>query len=300
VGDHRVVGAPSLIGRERELAALAGMVGERGLRLVTVTGPAGVGKTRVADAVADAVAQDPSRRVVRVDLAPLAEAALVADAIAIAVDAAHRSRGGSALRAAADALGEQRALLALDNFEHLEPAAGDVAALLAACPGVTALVTSRHVLGLAAEHMFPLAPLAPPDPGESDPARAARSAAVALFVARGRARDPGFELTPEVTVAVAEICRRLDGLPLAIELAAARMAVLPPPAMSSAGRRRSASTRRAPATSPLRRSRPRAQATAMPCRRSRSSRSRRSPASSIAAWSAAIPAAPRASRATPS
>ena len=79
--------------------------------------------------------------------------------------------------------------------------------------------------------MFPLAPLALPDPGEGDPARAARSAAVALFAARARARDPQFELTPEVTVAVAEICRRLDGLPLAIELAAARTAVLPAPAM---------------------------------------------------------------------
>jgi non-specific serine/threonine protein kinase len=225
------VAAPSLIGRERELAALADMVGERGLRLVTVTGPAGVGKTRVAYAVADAVAEDSSWRVVRVELAALADAALVADAIAVAVDAAHRSRRGSALRAAADALGEQRALLVLDNFEHLDPAAGDVAALLAECPGVTALVTSRHILGLTAEHMFPLAPLVLPDPGEDDPTRAARSAAVALFVARARARDPEFELTPEVTLAVAEICRRLDGLPLAIELAAARMAVLPPPAM---------------------------------------------------------------------
>jgi predicted ATPase/DNA-binding CsgD family transcriptional regulator len=225
------VATASLIGRERELAALSDMVGARGLRLVTVTGPAGVGKTRVAYAVADAVAQDSSWRVVRVELAALADATLVADAIAVAVDAAHRSRSGSALRAAADALREQRALLVLDNFEHLGPAAGDVAALLDSCPGVTALVTSRHVLGLTAEHMFPLAPLVLPDPGEHDPARAARSAAVALFVARARARDPQFELTAEVTAAVAEICRRLDGLPLAIELAAARMAALPPPAM---------------------------------------------------------------------
>ncbi len=221
----------ALVGRERELDALSGMVAEPGLRLVTVTGPAGVGKTRVAYAVADAVAQDPSVRVVRVELAPLADAALVADAIAVAVDAAHRSPSGSALTGATAALGEQRALLLLDNFEHLAAAADDVGALLQACPGVTALVTSRHVLGLAAEHMFPLAPLALPDPGEGDPARATRSAAVALFAARARARDPQFELTPEVTVAVAEICRRLDGLPLAIELAAARMAVLPAPAM---------------------------------------------------------------------
>jgi non-specific serine/threonine protein kinase len=221
----------SLVGRERELAVLSDMVGERGLRLVTITGPGGVGKTSVAYAVADAVAQDPSWRVLRIDLEPLADAALVADAIAVAVDASHRSRGGSALRAAADALGEARALLVLDNFEHLVPAAGDVAALIESCPGVTALVTSRHVLGVTAEHMFPLAPLALPDPDDADPARVARSAAVELFVARARARDPQFELTPEVTAAVAEICRRLDGLPLAIELAAARTAVLPPAAM---------------------------------------------------------------------
>jgi predicted ATPase/DNA-binding NarL/FixJ family response regulator len=221
----------SLVGRERELAVLSDMVGGRGLRLVTITGPGGVGKTRVAYAVADAVAQDPSWRVLRIDLEPLADAALVADAIAVAVDASQRARGASALRAAADALGDQRALLVLDNFEHLVPAAGDVAALIESCPGVTALVTSRHVLGVTAEHMFPLAPLALPDPDEADPARVARSAAVELFVARARARDPQFELTPEVTAAVAEICRRLDGLPLAIELAAARMAVLPPAAL---------------------------------------------------------------------
>ena len=221
----------SLVGRERELAVLSDMVGERGLRLVTITGPGGVGKTRVAYAVADAVAQDPSWRVLRIDLEPLADAALVADAIAVAVDAPNRSRGGSALRAAVDALGEERALLVLDNFEHLVPAAGDVAALIESCPGVTALVTSRQVLGVTAEHMFPLAPLALPEPDDADPARVARSAAVELFVARARARDPQFELTPEVTGAVAEICRRLDGLPLAIELAAARMAVLPPAAM---------------------------------------------------------------------
>jgi predicted ATPase len=169
-----------------------------------------VGKTRLAYAVADAVAQDPSWRVVRVELAPLADAALVADAIAAAVDPVHRSRSGSALRAAADALGEQRALLVLDNFEHLEPAAGDVAALLDACPGVTALVTSRHILGLRAEHMFTLAPLALPDPGEHDPARAARSAAVALFVARAQARDPQFVLS---SAAIAVTPRASRGTP---------------------------------------------------------------------------------------
>jgi DNA-binding CsgD family transcriptional regulator len=116
----------------------------------------------------------------------------------------------------------------LDNFEQVIAAAAELGALLDACPGVTALVTSRHVLWLSAERTLPLAPLATPA-ADADPTEV--TAAVALFVARAQARDPSFELTPEVAAAVAEICRRLDGLPLAIELAAARVAVLAPPAM---------------------------------------------------------------------
>jgi predicted ATPase/DNA-binding CsgD family transcriptional regulator len=207
-----------LIGREQELDRLTGMLSERGARLVTVTGPAGVGKTRMALAAADAMGADLRGSVLRVELAPLEDPRLVAEAIAVAAGAGS-SRGTSALDAAIAALGDQDALLVIDNFEHVEPAAGDVGALLDACRGVTVLVTSRHVLGLSAERMFPLTPLAPD------------TAAVALFAARARARDPSFELTPEVAAAVAEICRRLDGLPLAIELAAARAAVLSPQAM---------------------------------------------------------------------
>jgi predicted ATPase/DNA-binding CsgD family transcriptional regulator len=207
-----------LIGREQELDRLTGMLSDRGARLVTVTGPAGVGKTRMALAAADAMGADLRGSVLRVELAPLEDPRLVAEAIAVAAGAGS-SRGTSALDAAIAALGDQDALLVIDNFEHVEPAAGDVGALLDACPGVTVLVTSRHVLGLSAERMFPLTPLEPD------------TAAVALFATRARARDPSFELTAEVAVAVAEICRRLDGLPLAIELAAARAAVLSPPAM---------------------------------------------------------------------
>ena len=217
-----------LIGRQRELSVLAGMLRDDGVRLVTVTGPAGVGKTRVAFAVADAIEQDDSCRVIRVELAPLGEPGLVLAVIAAAAGAENRR---PPLEAATEVLHGKRVLLVLDNFEHLGPAAADVAALLDACPDVTALVTSRHVLGLSSEHMFPLAPLALPPSDEGDPARRASSASFALFVARARARDPSFELTPEVTAAVAEICRRLDGLPLAIELVAARVAVLPPPAL---------------------------------------------------------------------
>ncbi len=222
--------AESLIGRERELASLRAML-ERPVRLVSVTGPAGVGKTRVAYAAADAVARDLEWRVVRVPLAALAEWRLVGDAVAAAAGLGEAGGERPGIEAAAEALGDARVLLVLDNFEHLAPAAGDVAALLAACRGLIVLVTSRHVLHLAGEHMLPLAPLALSATGERDPDTAMRSAAVALFVSRACARDPAFALTADVTPAVVEICRRVDGLPLAIELAAARVAVLPPPAM---------------------------------------------------------------------
>jgi predicted ATPase/DNA-binding CsgD family transcriptional regulator len=217
------VPAGELIGRERELTSLTEMLCDRAARLVTVTGPAGVGKTRLAQAAAEVIAPDLPGGVLRVDLAPLEEARLVAEAIAVAAGAGS-SRGASALDAATAALRDERVLLVLDNFEHVARAAHDVGALLDACSGVNALVTSRHVLGLSAERTLPLAPLATPAVDEATPA-------VALFVARARARDPEFELTPDVAAAVAEICRRLDGLPLAIELAAARVAVLSPPAM---------------------------------------------------------------------
>jgi predicted ATPase/DNA-binding NarL/FixJ family response regulator len=203
------------------------MLGDPEARLVTVTGPAGVGKTRLALAASEAIAPDLPGGVVRVDLAALEDARLVAEAIAVAAGAGS-SRGASARDAAVAALRDQRALLVLDNFEQVIAAAADVGALLEACPGVTALVTSRHVLWLSAERTLPLAPLATPA-ADADPTHV--TAAVALFVARAQARDPSFELAPEVAAAVAEICRRLDGLPLAIELAAARVAVLAPPAM---------------------------------------------------------------------
>jgi predicted ATPase/DNA-binding CsgD family transcriptional regulator len=221
------VPAGELIGRERELANLTAMLGDPEARLVTVIGPAGVGKTRLALAASEAIAPDLPDGVVRVDLAPLEDARLVAEAIAVAAGAGS-SRGASARDAAAAALRDQRALLVLDNFEQVIAAAADLGALLDACPGVTALVTSRHVLGLSAERTLPLAPLSTP---AADAGEAQASAAVALFVARAQARDPSFELTPAVVASVAEICRRLDGLPLAIELAAARVAVLAPPAM---------------------------------------------------------------------
>jgi non-specific serine/threonine protein kinase len=221
----------ALFGRERETSVLTEMLTDPGIRLVTLTGAAGVGKTRVAYAVADRIEQMGALRIVRVELGPLSEPALVADAVAAAAGAWHRAHIASALDAAASALATGPTLLVLDNFEHLAAAAPDVTKLLDACPGLTALVTSRHVLGLSSEHMYPLAPLALPGPEESGAAETAGFASVALFVARACARDPSFELTADVAPAVAEICRRLDGLPLAIELVAARASVLPPPAL---------------------------------------------------------------------
>jgi predicted ATPase len=184
-----------------------------------------VGKTRLALAVSEAVAAELPGRVVRAYLAAIDDPRLVVETIADAAGAGS-SPGSSALDAPIATLRDHRALLVLDNFEHVARAAHDVGALLDACGGVTALVTSRHVLGLSGERMFPLAPLATPAVDADDV-----TPAVALFVARAQARDPAFALTPEMAASVAEICRRLDGLPLAIELAAARVAVLAPPAM---------------------------------------------------------------------
>jgi predicted ATPase/DNA-binding CsgD family transcriptional regulator len=223
--------AGALIGREREVSTLARMLADDDLRLVTVTGPPGVGKTRLAYAVADRVRTERELRLVRVELGPVGDAGRVTEAIAAAACAGDAAPRRTALADAAAALKETPALLVLDNFEHVAEAATDVATLLDACPDLTVLTTSRHVLGLTAEHMFPLMPLGLPEPWERDVERAARSPSVALFVARARARDPRFELTPEVAPAVAEICHRLDGLPLAIELVAARAAALPPPAL---------------------------------------------------------------------
>ena len=136
--------AGELIGREDDIASLTAMLGDPQTRLVTVTGPGGVGKTRLALAASAVVAPDPAGALVRVDLAPLEDARLVAEAIAAAAGAGS-SPGASALDAAVAALGDERALLVLDNFEHVALAAADLGALLDACPGVTALVTSRHV-----------------------------------------------------------------------------------------------------------------------------------------------------------
>jgi non-specific serine/threonine protein kinase len=223
--------ATPFIGRERQVAQAGALLRQPAVRLLTLTGPGGIGKTRLALAVAAALRGEFPTGVVYVPLAALADAKLVLPAIgeALGVREAGRSDLLERLQAAID---QQKLLLVLDNFEQVIAAAPDVAALLAACPQLNVLVTSREVLRIGAEHNLPVPPLALPDLDTLPPLPAlARVEAVHLFVSRAQAAQPDFALTAENAVAVAGICRRLDGLPLAIELAAARLPLLPPAAM---------------------------------------------------------------------
>jgi len=219
-----------LVGREREAAAVEDLVVKEGVRLVSLTGPGGVGKTRLAVEAARRLDPGFADGVRFVELAAVSAADLVAAAIA-----AGFGLNTSASRLAGDLkayLRARRLLLVLDNFEQVVGAAPLLAELLAAAPGLVVLVTSRTVLRLRGEHEFPVPPLpVPPADAAPDPADLQRYASVGLFTERAHAAAPGFELTAGNAAAVAEICRRLDGVPLAIELAAARVRLLPPQAL---------------------------------------------------------------------
>jgi predicted ATPase/class 3 adenylate cyclase len=216
----------SFVGRERELDEIVALVNKT--RLVTLTGPGGTGKTRLALRIGARIASNFDDGVTFVDLAPVADPAMVAPAIARTVGLSeHADRTIVELLEAH--LASRSMLLILDNFEQVLAAAESVARLLAVAPRVKVLVTSRTVLNLYGEQAFDVQPLALPDsPEVTDPAELSKYEAVALFIDRAQAASSTFALTAESARAVAEICLRLDGLPLAIELAASRVRVLEP------------------------------------------------------------------------
>jgi predicted ATPase/class 3 adenylate cyclase len=212
-----------LLGRERETAAVQGLLRRLDLRLVTLTGPGGTGKTRLGLQVAANLLDDFPDGVFFVDLAPIRDPDLVLSTIA-QVLGVQESGGQPLLEALKAYLREKQILLLLDNFEQVIAAAPTVGELLSTCRGLKVLVTSREALRLRGEQEFPVPPLPVPDPKHLPPVEALCDyASVALFVQRAASARPDFGLTPENAAAVAEICQRLDGLPLAIELAAARV-----------------------------------------------------------------------------
>jgi predicted ATPase len=228
-GAVRVPPTP-LVGRDRDAAAVCDLVVGKGVRLVTLTGPGGVGKSRLAVEVAGRLGPGFADGVRFADLAAVPAAELVAATVATALGL--NTSGAEVISDVVVYLRPRRLLLVLDNFEQVMGAAPLVADLLAAAPGLVVLVTSRMVLRLSGEHEVQVPTLPVPDTtAGSQAARVRRYAAVRLFVERARAVAPGFRLTSGNAAAVAEICRRLDGLPLAIELAAARVKLLPPQAL---------------------------------------------------------------------
>jgi hypothetical protein len=220
-----------LVGLERELREVYGLLREEEVRLLTLTGPGGIGKTRLGLQIAAEMLDEFEDSVFFVALAPITDPALVASAIAEPVGVVETGE-----RPLKEGLGtylrDKELLLVLDNFEQVLDAAPLVGELLSECPKLKVLATSRSVLRVYGEQEYSVPPLELPHPGRL-PAidRLSQYEAVRLFIERAKAARPNFSVTDENAPAVAEICMRLDGLPLAIELAAARIKLLPPRAM---------------------------------------------------------------------
>ncbi len=221
----------SLIGREREIAAVGALLCDKGGQLVTLVGPGGVGKTRLALRVAAEVADNFPDGVTFVSLAPISDPHAVGSTIAQALSMRGAGNGSLMDRLSAH-LSDRRLLLVLDNFEQVSEAAPLVAELLGVCPNLNILATSRGSLRVSGERQYQVPPLALDPPRQTSSAgQPAESEAIRLFVERAQAVNPDFVLTPGSAMAAGEICRRLDGLPLAIELAGAGVKMLQPEAM---------------------------------------------------------------------
>jgi predicted ATPase/DNA-binding CsgD family transcriptional regulator len=220
----------TLVGREREIVTLSDSLRRPEVRLLTLVGPGGVGKTRLSLQVAAAMEETFADGATFVPLAAVHDAKLVGDAIAQALHV--RETGDRALaETLAAALRGKHLLLILDNLEHVLDAVPLIADLLVACPTLHVLATSRVVLRLSGENVFPVPPLEFPAASAAAMAEVIAAPAVQLLVARAQAARPDFTLTEDNAATVAAICRQLDGLPLAIELAAARIPALPPHAL---------------------------------------------------------------------
>jgi len=219
------------VGRAEDISELSTLLTSSEVRVVTLTGPGGVGKTRLSLAAGAELLPSFDDGVFFVDLSALSDPALVTGAIAGALGL-RESPGRSLSETLSDYLASRQVLLILDNLEHLLAATPDISALVTSAPSLKVLVTSREPLRIAGEHEVPLAPLGLPSE-DADRSVVVSSPAVELFVTRAQALRPGFELSADEAPSVAAICRRLDGLPLAIELAAARTKVLSLSALAS-------------------------------------------------------------------
>ena len=221
--------AASLVGRAADLVSLIELVREH--RVVTITGPGGVGKTRIVVELGRLLAPEFLDGVAFIALADVTEPADFLPAVADALDV-KEAEGRTLGDGVVALIGDKKALLLLDNLEQVVAAASEVAGLAESCPGLRIVIASRTPLRIGAEWEYPLAPLTlPPSSGQDSTESLIAYSAIALFVERARATKSSFELTPENAGAVAAVCRRLDGLPLALELAAARLRVLSPQAL---------------------------------------------------------------------
>jgi len=220
-----------LLGREQAIQDVLKLLRRPDIRLLTLTGTAGIGKTRLSLEVATRLAEDFSNGIFFIPLAPIGDPSLVIPTIA-KVSALKETGQQGVFDLLTMYLQDKQLLLVLDNFEQVIQVAPQIADLLTACPALKVIVTSREVLRIRHEQQFPVFPLALPDVKHLPDAESlAAYAAIALFVLRAQAIKPGFRITSANAQAIAEICAHLDGLPLAIELAAARIKLLSPQAL---------------------------------------------------------------------